>query len=141
MVYITVIMAARIATAKTRKVSRKKKSRKAKENGDNLHVVPRIDGWAIRSERRTRPTSIHSSQHEAIDVARKLAKKTAATRLVIHGRDGRIKERETFAVVPLPPKEPRKVLYPSSSPNTSREAIRRAVSEAIRERGKDLAIA
>jgi hypothetical protein len=134
-------MTVRVATAKPRKISSKKKSRKGKENGENLHVVPRIGGWAVRSEGRTRPASIHSSQREAIDVARKLAKKTAATRLVIHGRDGRIKERETFGVVPLPPREPRKVLYPSSSPNTSREAIRRAVSEAIKERSKDQVIA
>jgi len=134
-------MTARIATAKPRKMSSKKISRKAKANGENLHVVPRMGGWAVRSEGRTRPTSIHNSQHEAIDVARKLAKKTAATRLVIHGRDGRIKERETFGVLPLPPREPRKVLYPSSSPTTSREAIRRAVSEAVKESSEGRSVA
>jgi hypothetical protein len=98
----------------------------------NLHVVPRIDGWAVRTEGRSRATSIHSSQREAIEAARKLAKK-AATTLVIHGRDGRIRERDSYARDPFPPKQPRKVLYPSSSPNTNREAIRKAVSEAMRE--------
>jgi hypothetical protein len=97
-----------------------------------LHVVPRVDGWAVRSEGRSRATSIHNSQREAIEAARKLAK-DAATELVIHGRDGRIRERDSYASDPLPPRRPRKVLYPSSSPNTNREAIRKAVSEAVRE--------
>jgi hypothetical protein len=98
----------------------------------NLHVVPRIDGWAVRTEGRSRATSIHSSQREAIEAGRKLAKE-AATQLVIHGRDGRIRERDSYAADPLPPKRPRKVLYPSSSPSTNRDALRRAVREAVRE--------
>lgn len=105
---------------------------KRKTNGGNLHVVPRIDGWAVRTEGRSRATSVHSSQREAIEAARELAKQ-AATQLVIHGRDGRIRDRDSYAPDPLPPKQPRKVLYPSSSPTTNREAIRRAVSEAVRE--------
>ncbi len=97
-----------------------------------LHVVPRVDGWAVRTEGHSRATSTHSSQREAIEAARKLAKDTA-TELVIHGRDGRIRERDSYASDPLPPRQPRKVLYPSSRPTTNREAIRRAVSEAVRE--------
>ena len=98
----------------------------------NLHVVLRNDGWAVRSEGRSRATSIHSSQREAIESARKLAQQTGTT-VVIHGRDGRIKERDSYKSDPRPPKEPRRVPYPSRSPNTNREAIRKAVSEAIRE--------
>lgn len=101
-------------------------------DGGNLHVVPRNGGWAVRTEGRSRATSIHTSQREAIEAARKLAKE-AATILVIHGRDGRIRERDSYTPDPLPPKEPRKVLYPGSSPYTSREAIRKAVHEAVRE--------
>lgn len=126
---------------KPRKLSNKKRSRKVKSAVVNLHVVPRSDGWAVRSERNTLPTSIHSTQRQAVDVARKLAKKIAATQLVIHGRDGRIKERDTYSIDPLPPKEPRKVLYPSSSPSTSREAIRKAVSEAVRESSEGRSVA
>jgi len=84
------------------------------------------------TEGHSRATSTHSSQREAIEAARKLAKDTA-TELVIHGRDGRIRERDSYASDPLPPRQPRKVLYPSSRPTTNREAIRRAVSEAVRE--------
>jgi hypothetical protein len=77
-------------------------------------------------------TSIHSSQREAIEAATKLAKK-AATILVIHRRDGRIKYRISYLADPIPPKRPRKVPHPSSSPNPNREAIKRAVTEAVRE--------
>jgi len=134
-------MTVKVTTAKPRKILSKKKSRKVKENGENLHVVPRIEGWAVRSEGRTRPASIHSSQREAIDAARKLARRTAANQLVIHGRDGRIKERDSFSIDPLPQRAPRKVLYPSSSPTTSREAIRKAVSEAVKESGEGQSVA
>jgi hypothetical protein len=105
---------------------------KRKRNGESLHVVPRVDGWAVRTEGSSRATSTHGSQRAAIDAARKLAKE-AATQVVIHGRDGRIRERDSYKPDPLPPKQPRKVLFPSSSPNTNREAIRKAVSEAMRE--------
>lgn len=115
------------------KTSKSKIKRYRKIMGENLHVVPRTDGWAVRAEGSSRATSTHDSQREAIEAARKLAKE-AATQLVIHRRDGRIRERDnSYAPEPLPPKKPRKVLYPSSSPNTNREAIRRAVSEAVRE--------
>lgn len=106
--------------------------KKRKGNGENLHVVPRLDGWAVRTEGSSRATSLHNSQREAIDAARKLAQK-AATQLVIHGRDGRIRERDSYASDPFPPKQPRRVLYPSFTPTTDRESIRRAVTEAVRE--------
>jgi hypothetical protein len=111
---------------------RKTDTEKSKTTGENLHVVPRNDGWAVRSEGRSRAASIHSSQREAIEVGRKLAK-DASTTLVIHRRDGRIKERDSYGSDPLPPKEPRKVLHPGSIPNTKREIIRKAVNEAVRE--------
>ncbi len=117
---------------KTKVSKRKAPKGKRKTNGVSLHVVPRIDGWAVRSEGSSRATSIHSSQREAIETARKLAK-TSGTQLVVHGRDGRIRSRDSYGADPLPPKQPRKVLYPSSTPNTNREAIRKAVSEAVRE--------
>ncbi|HKO99912.1 MAG TPA: DUF2188 domain-containing protein [Pyrinomonadaceae bacterium] len=111
-----------------------KTARKAREP-IALHVVPRIDGWVVRIEGNSRATSSHSSQREAIEVARTLAKRTAG-RLIIHGSDGRIIRRNSYTPDPFPPRQPRKVLYPSSRPNTNREAIRKAVSEAVRESAK-----
>jgi hypothetical protein len=125
-------MRGKTSKSKIKRYSVKAATKNRKSNGENVHVVPRTDGWAVRTEGSSRATSTHSSQREAIEAARKLAKKSG-TQLVIHGRDGRIRERDSYAPEPFPPKAPRKVLYPSSSPNTSREAIRKAVNEAVRE--------
>jgi hypothetical protein len=114
------------------RATKPKLTAKRKTHGENLHVVHRNDGWVVRTEGRSRAASIHGSQREAIEAARKLAQE-ASTTLVIHGRDGRIRERNSYMPDPLPPREPRKVLYPSSSPNTSRQMIRKAVNEAVRE--------
>lgn len=104
-----------------------------KSAGKNLHVVPHTEGWVIRSEGSTRASSLHGTQREAIETARALAEKNAIT-LVIHGRDGRVKSRDSYNRDPMPAREPRKVLYPTSIPRTaSKHAIKRAVSEAISE--------
>jgi hypothetical protein len=109
------------------------KTRGLKSTGKNWHVVRHPEGWIIRSEGSFRVSSCHSTQREAVETARLLAERDATT-LVIHGRDGRVKSRESYRREPLPPPMPRKVLYPLTMPRTaSVEAIKRAVSEAIRE--------
>jgi hypothetical protein len=117
------------ASKKTNVTARAKKKPAAK----NLHVVPHTGGWVIRSEGSSRASSLHDTQREAVETARTLAKKNATT-LVIHGRDGLIRTRDSYSRDPLPPREPRKVLYPTTTPRTaSAYAIRRAVSEAVNE--------
>lgn len=120
-------------------VARKRKGKTGKVTEEsvvkNLHVVPHIEGWIIRSEGSTRVRSLHGTQREAIETGRALAERNATT-LVIHGRDGRIKSWDSYSRDPTPPREPRKVLYPTSMPRTaSKRAIKRAVSEAISEAG------
>lgn len=106
-----------------------KKSRGAK----TLHVVARAGRWVIRNEGGSRAVSVHETQREAFEAARKLAKKRAVS-LVIHGRDGRVKWRVSYRPDPPPPRVAREVLYPTSTPLTAtREAIMRAVSEAVSE--------
>ena len=38
----------------------------------NQHVVPRPNGWAVKPETNQRATSIHRTQSQAIDAARRL---------------------------------------------------------------------
>lgn len=71
--------------------------------GKNQHVVPHEDGWAIRGENNERATSVHGTQAEAIDRAREIARNQEAE-LLIHGRDGRIRERDSYGSDPFPPK-------------------------------------
>lgn len=99
----------------------------------NLHVIPRSNKWAVVSEGNSRPSSVFDTQTEAIDAARKLAKNSAG-QLVVHGRNGRIRERDHYGRDPLPPKEARKVLHPSTPPRTARrEDISKAIAQAVRE--------
>lgn len=68
------------------------------------HVVPNRGGWSVRSSGSKRASHTFPTRQEAIDVARKKAKKQG-TEVYIHGRDGRISERSSFGSDPHPPKE------------------------------------
>lgn len=99
----------------------------------NIHVVPRNGTWVVRKEGHSRAASVHTTQREAIATARDLARNESGE-VVIHRRDGRISSRDSYHSDPLPPKEPRAVLFPeSASTSTSKRAIREAVKEVVRE--------
>lgn len=72
-------------------------------SGRNQHVVPHKGEWAVRGEGNQRATSVHSTQQEAIDSAREIAR-NQQSELFIHGRDGRIRERDSHGKDPFPPK-------------------------------------
>lgn len=69
----------------------------------NQHVVPHEGRWAIRGAGSQRATSIHGTQREAIDAAREISR-NQRSELFIHGRDGRIRERDSHGDDPFPPK-------------------------------------
>jgi hypothetical protein len=98
----------------------------------NIHVILRNDGWVIRREGNDRLISTHNTKEEAIDAARKLAR-NAKSELVIHSRDGRISSRDSYGSDPLPPKEPREVLFPLQPSKTNEQKIREAVKTVIKE--------
>lgn len=56
----------------------------------NQHVMPCKDGWAVKGEENTDYTSVHKTLSEAIDAARRIAKKERAE-IVIHKRN-KVKE-------------------------------------------------
>ena len=70
----------------------------------DYHVVPQGDDWAVQRERAERATSIHSTQGEAIDAGRDLARKHE-TELVIHRPDGRIRDSDSYGPDPHPPRD------------------------------------
>jgi hypothetical protein len=70
----------------------------------NQHVVPHSGRWAVRGEGNSRATSVHPTQHEAIEAGREVARNQGGE-LLIHGRDGRIRERDSVANNdPFPPR-------------------------------------
>ncbi len=70
----------------------------------DIHVVPHEKGWATRREGATRAGSVHPTQSEAIDRGRAQAQRERAE-LVIHRRDGRIRDSDSFGSDPNPPKD------------------------------------
>jgi uncharacterized protein YdaT len=72
-------------------------------SGKNQHVVPHDGGWAVRGENNSRATSVHERQSEAIDVARQIAQHQHSE-LVVHGRDGKIREKDSHGHDTFPPK-------------------------------------
>lgn len=67
------------------------------------HVVPSSDGWKVRRAGSSKASSTHSTQQEAIDAAQRIAR-NQKTELYVHGRDGRIRERNSYGNDPHPPK-------------------------------------
>jgi len=70
----------------------------------NVHVVKHEDGWAVKKEGNQRASSVHPTQKEAIETGRDAAK-TERSELVIHGRDGKIRDKDSFGSDPFPPRD------------------------------------
>ena len=69
----------------------------------NQHVVKHQDGWAVRGAGNEKITKITQTQAEAIDIAKEISK-NQESELFIHGRNGQIRERNTYGKDPYPPK-------------------------------------
>ena len=68
----------------------------------NHHVVPHPEGWAVTREGSERPSSVHRTQAEAVDQGRAVSR-NQGTELLVHGRDGRIRYRDSHGGDPFPP--------------------------------------
>jgi uncharacterized protein YdaT len=67
------------------------------------HVVPNGGKWSVRRAGASRASGTFDTQREAVDKAKDLAKRQE-TELYIHGRDGRIRERNSYGRDPFPPR-------------------------------------
>lgn len=71
----------------------------------NIHVTRRADGsWAVIGEGDSRASSLHDTQRDAIDVARRIAMNNESE-LVIHDRQNRIRDKDSFGPDPIPPRD------------------------------------
>jgi hypothetical protein len=69
------------------------------------HVVPSTSGgWAVRNSNSVRASKLFPTQDAAVSYAREAAKRER-TELFVHGRDGMIKERNSYGRDPLPPRD------------------------------------
>lgn len=72
--------------------------------GRNVHTEPSSGGWSVREEGH-RSSKTFSNQTDAIAKGRELAQRNQSEH-VIHGRDGRILQSDSFSKDPFPPKVP-----------------------------------
>jgi hypothetical protein len=73
--------------------------------GKDIHITHRANGdWAVIGEKDSRASSLHDTQADAIEAGRGLAINNQSE-LVIHGRDNRIINSNSFGNDPNPPKD------------------------------------
>jgi hypothetical protein len=71
----------------------------------NVHITPDGDGgWQSIRAGADRAGSLHDTQAEAIEAGRETAQREEVE-LVIHGRDGRIRDKDSFGNDPCPPRD------------------------------------
>jgi len=72
----------------------------------NQHVVQRPHGWAVLGEGNQRDTVVLPTQQAAIAKAREITR-NQGSELIIHGRDGRIRDKDSHGNDPCPPRDKR----------------------------------
>jgi hypothetical protein len=70
----------------------------------DIHVVPHDGGWATKKEGASRAGSVTDTQKKAIDRAVEQAKREKVE-VVIHRRDGTIRDSDSYGNDPIPPKD------------------------------------
>lgn len=70
----------------------------------DIHVVPHKDGWATKREGAGRVGVVADSQKAAIDRAKEQAVREKVE-VVIHRKDGRIRDNDSYGRDPNPPKD------------------------------------
>jgi hypothetical protein len=71
--------------------------------GKNQHIVKHSDGWAVKGEGNIKATAVTRTQEQAIERGREIAKNQEAE-LLIHGRNGQIRNKDSYGNDSYPPK-------------------------------------
>ena len=70
----------------------------------NQHVTPHSNGgWQVKGANNKRATAVVNTQKEAIEIAIQIAK-NQKSEVLIHGENGRIREKNSYGNDPFPPK-------------------------------------
>jgi hypothetical protein len=74
-------------------------------NKKKIHVQPHKDGgWQVKKDKAERATRVTETKQEAEKAGREQAKKEK-TEFVIHGKDGKIQDSDSYGNDPNPPKD------------------------------------
>ncbi|MGH8552558.1 MAG: DUF2188 domain-containing protein, partial [Methylococcales bacterium] len=63
---------------------------------ENFHVIKSETGWSVKREGASRAASVHKTREEAIMNARKLARRSEQSVVVVHDEDGSIESQEAY---------------------------------------------
>ncbi|MFA3774478.1 DUF2188 domain-containing protein [Bacillus safensis] len=69
----------------------------------NQHITKHPNGWQVKGEGNKKPSSVHQTQQDAIAAGREIAR-NQESELFIHGKDGKIRARDSYGNDPFPPK-------------------------------------
>ncbi len=69
----------------------------------NVHVTPKGEEWAVKTANSGKAYRVVDTQKEAINIGREVAKNNSSE-LLIHGKNGRIREKNSYGNDPFPPK-------------------------------------
>jgi hypothetical protein len=72
--------------------------------GKNQHIVPHQKGWAVKGEGNDKYTIITDTKSKAEAAGRTIAK-NQSSELVIHGKNGKIQDKDSYGNDPNPPKD------------------------------------
>lgn len=72
--------------------------------GKDQHIVRHEEGWAVKGAGNEKATAVYRTQAEAIDAGKRIATNQGSD-LVVHGRDGRIRSKDSFGRDPIPPRD------------------------------------
>lgn len=70
----------------------------------NIHVIKNNDVWQVKREDSQRASKNFDTQREAIQYAIPNAKKSHVE-VVIHGRDGKIRDKDSYGNDSIPPRD------------------------------------
>lgn len=71
--------------------------------GKPIHIVPnKKGGWSVKKEGAERSSATTETKKEAEQIGRQKATEEK-TELVIHGKDGKIQDKDSYGNDPVPP--------------------------------------
>ena len=70
----------------------------------NIHTTYKDGEWHSKKEGQAEPLSSHKTKDAAIKASTEAAKKTGVEH-VIHGRDGKIQDKDSYGNDPNPPRD------------------------------------
>ncbi len=71
--------------------------------GKNVHVVKNADNWSVKTEGSQKAYRTVSTQKEAIQIGKNVASNNSSE-LLIHGVNGKIREKNSYGNDKFPPK-------------------------------------